>query len=255
MRFSEFDPQHLEEGPHWDKFKKTAQGAALGAGIVGAAALGFGNKAPAPDVKGPAVTQTQQDTVPVNRFEKDPEQSLNPNSGPAAQSDKKIDNRHTSQYANKTEQAKLMKSLESAGIKGVELAAFMAQAAHETLGFTRYVESGSKDYFSQYDGKLGNDRPGDGYRYRGRSYLHITGKENYARVGKGIGVDLVKHPELLEKPDVGLKASLWFWKNRVKNHNPDFSDVISITQLINGSAIGLGDRSKNFDSYVKKMGL
>jgi putative chitinase len=253
MRFSEFDPQYLEEGPHWDRFKKTAQGAALGAGIVGAAALGLGDKPTKQDLKGPAVTYTQQDV----QKDKDTQQSLDPNTDikPSTQADKKVDNRHTSQYANRTEQAKLVKSLQSAGVKGVELAAFLAQAAHETLGFTRYVESGSKDYFAQYDGKLGNDKPGDGYRYRGRSYLHITGKENYAKIGKAIGVDLVKHPELLEKPEIGFKASLWYWKNKVKSHNPDFGDVISITQLVNGSATGLGDRSKNFDSYIQKMGL
>lgn len=251
MRFNEFDPE-LNEGPAWDDFKKKAQGAALGAGLIGAAALGFGDKAPKQDTQGPAVTQTQ----PAAQAEPKADQDVNPEKDikPSTQTDKKVDTRHTSQYADKTEQTKLVKSLQSAGIKGVEMAAFLAQAAHETLGFTRFVESGSKEYFAQYDGKLGNDRPGDGYRYRGRSYLHITGKENYARVGKGIGVDLVKHPEWLEKSDIGLKASLWFWNNRVKNHNPDFSDVISVTRLVNGSAAGLGDRAKNFDAYIQKVG-
>jgi len=161
----------------------------------------------------------------------------------------------TSMHANAENQNKLAKYARANGITGVELAALLAQCAHETMGFHRMTEVGTKDYFAKYEGKLGNNRPGDGYRYRGRTFLHITGKENYDRIGKALRIDLVKHPELLERPDIGLKATLWYWNTRVKPYIKDFNDVIAVTQRINGSAEGLGDRSSNFEDYKKKLGI
>ena len=103
------------------------------------------------------------------------------------------------------------------------------------------------------DGKLGNNKPGDGYRYRGRAYLHITGKWMYNHIGKNLGIDLVKHPELLEKPDIAAKASIWYWNNIVKPSVRDFNDVIAVTAKVQGGAGGLGDRATNFDDYKRKL--
>ena len=161
----------------------------------------------------------------------------------------------TSVKADTEGMGKLAKYAKSQGIKGVELAALLAQSATETSGFTRLVEKGDKAYFSQYDGKLGNDRPGDGYKYRGRGYLHITGKWMYAKCGRALGLDLVKHPELLERPDIALKASIWFWKDRVAPFVKDFSDVISVTQRVNGGMGALGDRAGNFDDYRRRLNV
>jgi putative chitinase len=159
----------------------------------------------------------------------------------------------TSMHVDKEAQNRFLAYAQKQGIRGVELAALMSQAAHETRGFRKMVESGSKEYFAQYDGKLGNDRPGDGYRYRGRAYLHITGKWMYARISKALGIDLIKHPELLEKHDIGAKASIWYWNNVVKTGVKDFNDVIAVTAKVQGSAGGLGDRATNFDDYKRKL--
>ena len=79
----------------------------------------------------------------------------------------------------------------------------LATACHETAGRMQPIsEYGSPPYFAKYDagttlGKaLGNTIPGDGYRYRGRGYVQLTGRANYAKAGAKIGVDLIKHPEL-----------------------------------------------------------
>ena len=159
----------------------------------------------------------------------------------------------TSKNANQEGQSRFLAYAQKQGINGVELAALMAQAAHETGGFYKLVETGSKEYFSQYDGKLGNNKPGDGYRYRGRAYLHITGKWMYNHIGKNLGIDLVKHPELLEKPDIAAKASIWYWNNIVKPSVRDFNDVIAVTAKVQGGAGGLGDRATNFDDYKRKL--
>ena len=250
MLLHELYDEDLVEGPQWDAFKKKAAGAAIGAGIVGAAAAGFGNKPAAPPTVAPAaITQPASQDVP-NAFVK------NEPAEPAAV--KKQDSAasqygSTSMHTSKEGQSKFLSYAQKQGIKGVELAALMAQAAHETQGFYKLAETGSKEYFAQYDGKLGNNKPGDGYRYRGRAYLHITGKWMYNHVGKGIGVDLVKHPELLEKPDVAAKASIWYWNNIVKPNVKDFNDVIAVTAKVQGGAGGLGDRATNFDDYKRKL--
>lgn len=253
MRLDELYDDDLDEASLAD-IKKAARNAAIGA-TMGAAGLAGGY---ASMTKAPAPTQPAAITQPASAVAQPSEPAK---AEPAAVQTKKDDKTgakeygSTSMHANREGQSKLLQYARKQGIQGVELAALLAQSAHETSGFHKMVETGSREYFAKYEGKLGNDRPGDGYRYRGRTYLHITGKENYAKIGKAIGVDLVKHPELLEKPEIGLKASIWFWNNRVKPYVKDFSDVIGVTQRIQGSAEGLGDRSSNFDDYRKKLGV
>lgn len=70
------------------------------------------------------------------------------------------------------------------------------------LTFNPVIEQGPVSYFSRYDGRLGNNRPGDGYRYRGRGYVQITGKANYARFSQILGIDLVSDPGLTLRPDI-----------------------------------------------------
>ena len=142
-----------------------------------------------------------------------------------------------------------------AGMSGNELTQFIAQAAHETLNFTRLEEVGTPKYFAKkYDVKynprkakiLGNTNIGDGERYKGRGYLQITGRYNYKTAGKALGLPLEEHPELLARPDIAAKAALWYWNTRVKPKVTDFSNVKQVTKSINPALKGLKQRAKQF---------
>ena len=151
----------------------------------------------------------------------------------------------------------LAKYAKAAGIEGDELAAFLAQCAHETHDFNSLVEYGGVKYFRQYDIKynkdkakmLGNVKVGDGAKFKGRGYLQITGRYNYRIAGKALGLPLEEQPELLEDPDTAAKASIWYWKTRVQPNVSDFNNVISVTKPINPKLNGLKDRKDNFKEY------
>lgn len=241
-----------------DEVDMTRRNFLRGLGAAGATAAAGYSMMPKKDQPAPP---TAPETTPALAVDKEPEmgdmnkfvQDLEPGSPEA----KKMVQQYgsTSKYANSQEQSKLASYARQNGIQGIELAAFLAQAAHETLSFTGLVERGDKDYFKKYDGKLGNDRPGDGYRYRGRGYIHLTGKYNYAQAGKALKLDLVKHPELLEKNPTALKATLWYWNTRVRPGIKDWNDVRAVTYKVNGGYRGLEDREANFVDYKRKLGI
>jgi putative chitinase len=168
---------------------------------------------------------------------------------------------------NNEDEKRLMQGLLANGIKGVELAAFMAQSAHETRNFEAMVEEGSPRYFLRYEKtsknpdhkksakRLGNTEPGDGARFKGRGYLQITGRDNYTRVGKRIGVNLAKNPELLERPDVNLKASLAYWKMRTSSKVKNFNNVRAVTYTINPGLDKLDWRKEQFKDYKQLLAL
>ena len=156
---------------------------------------------------------------------------------------------------NKGSETGLMKAAQSSGITDpVELAQFMAQASVETANFATLREYGNDQYFAKYDGRrdLGNSQPGDGAKYKGRGYLQITGRANYAHFGSLIGVDLVNNPQLAEEPDVAAKISIAYWNERVKKRVSDFNDTEKVTKIINGGYNGLAQRKANFEKYSKQ---
>jgi predicted chitinase len=140
------------------------------------------------------------------------------------------------------------------GIKDDELAALLAQAAHETDYFGTLVEYGDEEDFDAYEGRNGNTDAGDGYKYRGRGFLHLTGKENYEKAGKKLGLDLVGNPDLVATPKVAALTSIWYWINRVRPDVSDFNDVAEVTYQVNGGDRGLEQRKENFEKYVELMG-
>ena len=102
-----------------------------------------------------------------------------------------------------------------------------------------------------YGGRMGNDHPGDGYTYRGRGYVQLTGKENYAAAGKALGLDLVKHPELAAEPKNASKIATWYWENRVPE--AAHGDVKKATLAVNGGYNGLDTREAQFKKWEKAL--
>lgn len=144
------------------------------------------------------------------------------------------------------------------GLKGVELAQFMAQCAHESADFSRMKEKGGAKYFAKrYDPKysaktakiLGNTHVGDGAKYFGRGYIQLTGRDNYRMAGDWLKMDLVKHPDLAARPDVAAKLAVWYWVTRVKPGITNFNDTSAVTKKINPAMRGLQDRQENFKDY------
>lgn len=130
-----------------------------------------------------------------------------------------------------------------AKLLGAELAAFMGQCAHESAKFTTTKEFADG---SQYEGRkdLGNIYRGDGVKYKGRGFIQITGRANYTQAGKELGIDLVNHPELAEKPDIAIKVSIWYWKNKVRPRISNFNNTKAVTKTVNGGLNGLAAREK-----------
>jgi putative chitinase len=124
------------------------------------------------------------------------------------------------------------------------VAAFLAQLAHES-GQLRYMEEIASG--AAYEGRedLGNTQPGDGKRYKGRGPIQLTGRANYEKASKALGVDLVNNPTRAAEPDVGFRTAAWFWQTHGLNEIADKGDDASfreITRRINGGYNGLEDR-------------
>ncbi|EHD21795.1 MULTISPECIES: glycoside hydrolase family 19 protein [Brenneria] len=164
----------------------------------------------------------------------------------------------------------------------VARAQFIAQVGHESAGFTRVLESfnysqpGLRATFGHrlsneqiamlgrqsgestvppnrqaaianlvYSGRLGNKSVGDGWRYRGRGLIQITGLDNYRTCGAGLKLDLVTSPERLEEDSNAMRSAGWFWNS--KRLGRYGADVERVTLVINGGRNGLADRRERFD--------
>ena len=158
---------------------------------------------------------------------------------------------------------KLYVEAKKQGIHGVELIQLMAQTAHESWDFTRMIEVGDETWFQQYDKKhnpvkakrLGNTEVGDGEKYKGRGLIQLTGRDNYMRAGKALGLPLEAKPELVEDPKVAIQTTLWYWKNRVRPKVRDFSNVEEVTAAINPKLKGLDDRKEKFHKFSNLYNL
>lgn len=160
--------------------------------------------------------------------------------------------------------------VEAAFLQPGELACFLGQVLHES-GKLERVEEGlsysaarlvqvwpkrfptieSAELYERnpealankvYGGRMGNTRPGDGYRYRGRGLLQVTGRDNYRAISKTAGVDLEASPELLSEPAWALRASVAWWRQNVPA--AAVGDVERVTRIVNGGTHGLDDRKR-----------
>lgn len=137
------------------------------------------------------------------------------------------------------------------------IAAFFAQLIHESGSFkyTREIASGEA-----YEGRksLGNVYPGDGKRYKGRGYIQITGRSNYAAVSKYLFNDvnvLLHNPDLLATPKYAMLASFWYWEKHKLNELADKGWMQTITKRINGGMNGWADRLKHYNRICDVVGI
>ena len=90
--------------------------------------------------------------------------------------------------------------------------------------------------------QLGNDQPGDGWKFRGRGAKQTTGRFNYGEVKKVTGLDVINNPDLLADPDTGMQAACIFWEKKNCNQFADKDDILGLTKAVNGGTNGLLER-------------
>lgn len=245
MRFKEFYPDHLEEAmPQWAKKFGTA--ATLGLTAAAAGNIAYqGLKDPG------GVTKS------VDQIERELDAAT-----PKIKANPEVVNQMNSLLNSGVGKA-LVGEARAAGMKGRELAQFLAQCAHESLNFSTLRELGDESHYKQYDIKhnpekakrLGNTKPGDGFKYIGRGFIQLTGKDNYMRAGKALGLPLLEQPELAERPDIAAKIAVWFWKNRVHPKINDYSNTRAVTRPINSGLAGLEDRDEKYKAVAHLIGV
>lgn len=119
---------------------------------------------------------------------------------------------------------------------------FLSQVGHESgdLLYTEELASGAA-YEDRAD--LGNTQPGDGRRFKGRGFLQLTGRANYAAYGAAVGRDLLTDPGAVSRePALCVGVATWFWTRHGLNVLADADDCEAITRRINGGLNGFADR-------------
>ncbi len=138
----------------------------------------------------------------------------------------------------------------------IRQAAFIAQVLHES-GMLKWTSEiwgptlAQRNYENRDD--LGNTIPGDGLRFRGRGLLQTTGRSNYLRTGKALGVDLIANPEKLAEPELASRSAGWFWKQNGCNAFADKEQFVLLTRRINGGVNGLEDRQRLYEAAKEAL--
>jgi len=167
----------------------------------------------------------------------------------------------------------------------LRLAHFLAQCGHESGNFRavqenlNYSADGLKRIFPKYfpgnlaesyarnpekiaskvyGGRMGNgdESTKEGFKFRGRGYIQLTGKANYTAFAKAIGEDTVSNPDLVATK-YPLASAAWFFSknglNSIADRGADSATVTAVTKRVNGGTIGLADRIKHFNEYYKLL--
>jgi putative chitinase len=158
----------------------------------------------------------------------------------------------------------------------IRIASFVAQLAQESQGLTVFEENLNysaaglrktfKKYFTEaqardyahkpvliadrvYANRMGNgnEASGDGWKYRGRGPIQITGYENYVKYGQALGIDIADNPELASQPNIGFRLAGAYWKINKLNSRADREDIVGITKVINGGTKGLAERKALYE--------
>lgn len=139
----------------------------------------------------------------------------------------------------------------------LEQAAFLANGLHETM-MLRYLREiwGPTVAQKKYDNRTekGNTNPGDGYRYRGGGFIHLTWCCNYETTGKAIGVDLKSNPERVAEPTIASRSAGHFWKSRGLHAVLAAGGFVAVVKSINGGTNGLAERERLFAALKKELG-
>lgn len=96
---------------------------------------------------------------------------------------------------------------------------------------------------------LGNTQPGDGWKFKGRGLIQVTGRSNYTACSKALYGDenvLLNDPNILSEPDGAIRSACWFWNSRKLNALADKEDIEGVTKLINGGTNGMDDRRARY---------
>jgi putative chitinase len=164
------------------------------------------------------------------------------------------------------------------------VASFIAQCAHESGGFSmmeenlnykaatltklwpqRYPPGIAEQYAGKpelianksYGGRMGNgpEATGDGWKFRGRGLIQLTGRSNYTACSRAMFGDdtLVENPDILFDPYYAIHSACWFWEKNKLNQFADNGDFITMTKRINGGTIGLADRQKHYKHAVEVL--
>jgi putative chitinase len=163
------------------------------------------------------------------------------------------------------------------------IAGFFAQTCHESMNFSALSENLSyraetleklfSKYFSKagrnaadyskqpekianiiYGGRMGNVQEGDGYRFRGRGVIQLTGRDNYTAFGKSVGMSPEQVIDYVQTKKGALESACWYWASRKINAACDNSDIVLMTKLVNGGTNGLEDRRKHYEQALKVLG-
>lgn len=99
-----------------------------------------------------------------------------------------------------------------------------------------------------YGNRMGNgdESSGDGWRFRGRGLIQLTGRNNYTAASRDLGVDIVRNPDYLLTPEGAVRSAGWFWSVNNLNATADRGDIRGNTRIINGGFNGLADRQKYY---------
>ena len=167
----------------------------------------------------------------------------------------------------------------------LRLAHFLAQAGHESgqfkatsenlnysskglLGiFPRYFNAATAEQYARkpemiaskvYGGRMGNgaEATKDGYKFRGRGYIQLTGKDNYTQFDKAVPEDILANPDLVATKYALMSAAWFFDKNKlwgICDKGADQATVTAVTKRVNGGTIGLPDRIKHFNEYYNLL--
>jgi putative chitinase len=108
-----------------------------------------------------------------------------------------------------------------------------------------------------YANRMGNgsEASGDGFLFRGRGFIQITGKDNYAALSKDTKIDFLKNPDFLLDETNAMISALWFWNKNKLNSFADLDNIETITKRINGGFIGLEHRKECLKKWKKILGI